>query len=105
MKGPPHRVNHRPVQWVGEQLRFCCGNLFYQALDVFVLLLSVASLYAGEPGTIHTEALFVVVIQGHQLPFAWLLVSLFIVKLVEDAVHWQLLSLACVWLAGASCST
>lgn len=100
-----HRVNHRPVQWVSKQLRLCCGNLFYQTLDVFTFLLSVSSLYAGEPGAVHPEALVIVVIQGHQLPLAWLFVRLLVIKLVEDAVHRQLLPLACVGLTGASCGT
>lgn len=101
----PHRVNHRPVQRVGEQLRLRCGNLFYQTLDVFTFLLGVGPLYAGEPGPVHPEALVVVVIQGHQLPLARLFVGLFVIKLVEDAVHRQLLPLPCVGLTGASCGT
>lgn len=101
----PHRVDHRPVQRVGEQLRLCCGNLFYQALDVFTFLLCVGALYAGEPGSVHPEALVIIVIQGHQLPLARLFISLFVVKLVEDAVHGQLLPLNCIGLTGASCGT
>lgn len=101
----PHRVNHRPVQRVGEQLRLRCRNLFYQTLDVFAFLLGVSPLYAGQSGSIHPEALVVVIIQGHELPLSGLFVGLFVVKLVKDAVHRQLLPLHCVGLTGASCGT
>lgn len=100
-----HRINHGPVQWVGEQLRFRSGNLLNQALDVFAFLFGVGSLYAGEPGPINPEALVVVVVQRHQFPLAGLLVSLLIIKLVEDAVHRQLLPFACVGLTGAAGGT
>jgi len=97
-----HRVDHGPVQRVREQLGLRCGNLLYQGLDVFALLLRVVPFYAGEPGPVHPEALVVVVIQGHQLPLARLFVSLFFIKLVEDAVYGQLLPLTHVGLTGAS---
>ncbi|KAG7222752.1 hypothetical protein INR49_026362 [Caranx melampygus] len=98
----PHRINHGPVQWVGEQLRFRSGNLLDQALNVFAFLFGVGSLYAGEPGPIYSKALVVVIVQRDQFPLAGLLVGLLIIKLVEDAVHRQLLPFACVGLTGAA---
>lgn len=101
----PHRVNHRPVQRVGEQLRLRCGNFLNETLDVFAFLLGVSPLYVGQSGSIYPKALVVVVIQGYELPLAGLFVGLLVIELVKDAVHRQLLPLHHVGLTGASCGT
>lgn len=105
MSPVPHRVHHGPVQRISEQLRFCGRNLLDQALDVFALLLRVGALYVGQAGAVNPEALVVIVVQRHQLPLPRLLICFFVVKLVEDAVHRQLLPLACIGLTGTSCGT
>lgn len=100
-----YRVHHGPVQGVGEELGPGCGDLLDQALNVLPLLLRVdAALCTGDLSAVQAEALVVVaIVQRHQLPLAWLLVGLFVVKLVEDALHSaQLLPLVAAELTGTA---
>lgn len=99
-----YRVNHSPVQRVGEELRPGCGDLLNKALYVLAFLLCVDAAFGPRNFCpIQAQTLVVItVVQRNQFPFARLLISLFVVKLVENAFHGcQLLSLPGVELAGA----
>ena len=98
-----YRVDHSPVQRVGEKLRPRCGDLLNKALYVLAFLLCVDAAFGPwnfcpiQPQTL----VIITVVQWNQFPFARLLISLFIIELVENTFHGrQLLSLPNVELTG-----
>lgn len=98
-----YRVHHGPVQRVGEELRPGCRDLLNQTLYVLAFLLRVdAPFGSGDFSAVQSQTLVVVtVVQWDQLPFARLLIGLFVVKFVEDTFHGgQLLPLPSAELAG-----
>ena len=98
-----YRVNHSPVQRVGEELGPGCGDLLNKTLYVLAFLLGVDAAFGPwNFCPIQAQALVVVaVVQRNQFPFARLLIGLLIIKLVENTFHGrQLLSLSNVELAG-----
>lgn len=100
----PDRVDHSPVQRVGEELGSGCGDLLYEALYVFAFLLCVDVVFTPRQlCSIQFQTLVsVAVVQWYQLPFALWLINFFIIKFVKNTVHCgQLLSLASSELAGA----
>lgn len=98
-----YRVHHGPVQRVGEELRPGRRDLLDQTLYVLAFLLRVDAPFGSRDfSTVQSQTLVVVaVVQRDQLPFARLLIGLFVVKFVEDAFHGgQLLPLPSAELAG-----
>lgn len=98
-----YRVDHSPVQRVGEELRPRSGDLLNKALYVLAFLFCVDAAFGPwnfcpiEPQTL----VIITVVQWNQFPFARLLISFFVIKLVENTFHGrQLLSLPNVELTG-----
>lgn len=100
---PPHRVDHGPVQRIGEELRPGRGDLLDKALYVLAFLLCVDATFGPwDFRPIQPQALVVIaVVQRDKFPLARLLVGLLVVELVEDTFPGrQLLPLSHAELAG-----